>query len=115
MVDIETVGIENAFAKNHSLCGRLPSICLPHSVENLISGFNKLGRYTYFPVGIEMVDIKMLGIKMVGIKMVGIDNAFVAKRSQCQPSLHLLMTVFGRYTACFSMKTISMPTVIIPT
>ena len=81
------------------------NICLSHSVENLMSGFDKSGRYTYFPVGIETV----------GIKMVGIDNASVAKRSQCLTSLHLIRTVFGRYRACFSWRIISMPTVFIYT
>ena len=73
-----------------------PSINLPYSVENLISEFDESGRYTYFPVG---------------IKIVGIAIFFVAKRFQC---LHLLRTIFGRYKACFSMKIISMPTVVLP-
>ena len=38
---------------------------------------------TCFPVGIEMV----------GIKLVGIEKVFVANRSQCLPSIHLLFLV----------------------
>ena len=75
-------------------------IYLPHSVYNLMSGFDKSGHYTYLPtilVGIEMVGTEMVVIEMVSIKMVGIENTFVAKRFQCLPSLHLVRTVFGRY------------------
>ena len=63
MVGIETVGIENAFAENHSPC--LPFIYQPHSVENLMFGFDKSGRYTYFPVGIQMLGINLIGIEPV--------------------------------------------------
>ena len=67
-----------------------------------MSGFDKSGLYSYFPVGIEIIGI---------IKIVGIENVFVAKRPQCLPPLHLLRTGFARYRACFSMKIISMPNV----
>ena len=50
-----------------------------------MSGFDESGRYTCFPVGVELV----------GIEMVGIANVFVAKRCLCLPLLHLLRTVFG--------------------
>ena len=64
-------------------------------------------------VGIEIAGIEKAvvgnNIEMVGIKMIGFENAFAATCSQCLPSLNLLRAVFG---SLFSVKIISMPTVL---